>query len=719
METRSKVDLRKRGLYNYAAHESTDILCIAFKVDNQKTRLWIPNKFLHIASEMMDEDLISDLEVTAMVHESTIMEAHNAGFEKTMWHYVMYKKYGFPDIDDKKLRCSAAKAATYALPRSLDKACRALNLPQAKHEAGYKIMMKMCKPRKPSIYDLREWHEDPTEFKTLCVYCKQDVDIEHDLSSHLYDMSKDEYENWYLDLHINERGIPIDVEGAERLCEVLAEKERLLLDEVREVTGGYLNSPKQVSKAKDWFSENGLEMEDLTKNSVENALKIRDLSGPVKRMLEIRRELSLSSVAKLQRMINMACSDGRVRGTLLYHGASTGRFSGKGIQIQNFPRQTYDSKQIDEILKMPIPELEMFYDNVFPTVSKCLRGMIKAPEGRAFIVCDFSSIEARVLAWVAGETKALKAFKDGKDLYKVAAEGIYNTKYDKVTKDQRQIGKTAVLALGYQGWVNAFKSMALNYGISFPEEERGMLSEIWKLDTMNEYRSKFDKEVKKLKREGKKENLREKLKRECERKIEKGPSDDELFDIWARPIIMAWRETNPNITKFWRSIEHAAKETVKCKGKQQFSVADNKIKFGIRNNFLHCRLPNGRLLSYYDPKLIEAETPYGAKREVVSFYGVDSTSQAYTRNKTYGGKLTENVVQAIARDLLCEAIKRLEAKGYYVIGHVHDEVIIEISNKVDLDKALKDVEKIMTEVPKWAKGMPIGAEGYYSERYKK
>lgn len=676
LESRSRVDLRGCGMYVYAADPSTDIMCFAFKIDQEEPLLWVPEKFKRLLAGSPLSTTTDEVFIQA-VNSADEIEAHNAGFEAIMWQEIMVQRYGFPALPFDKIRCSAAKAAYYALPRSLDGLGKALELDVKKDTTGYRIMMKMCKPNRAGA-----WNEDPKDFEKLCVYCIRDVDTEHAASSRLIELPEEELNTWRLDQIINNRGIYVDVSAINNLIAKVAKKESSLLLEVQAITGGVVNSVKQVQATRAWLKEQGLELKDLSKGTVSNALE-KNIPPKVRRLLEIRQSLSKSSVSKLKSMANRANEDQRVRGTLMYHGATTGRWSGKGMQPHNYPRDSYGDKEISDILTLDNPMVEMLYGCPIKNASKCLRGMITAPQGGDLICADFSSIEGRVLAWIANEELVLSGYRKGKDTYKIAAAPIYGKKYEDINKDERQVGKVIELACGYQGYVGAFKAMASSYGVSYPKEQKVELI-------------------------GKAEARRDKKK--------VGPiTEDEIFEAWAGPLIMTWRSSRLNTVDYWKGIEHAALSAVKNRGdKKVYSYG--RIKFGIRGGFLHCRLPNGRLLSYYAPAPTTTKTKYGVEKEVISFMGVDSYTGKWTRLKTYGGKLTENIVQAIARDLLVEAMHRVEAAGYPIVLHVHDEIVAEIPEGTG---NLKEFEDLMSIVPAWAKGCPIGAEGWIGKRYRK
>ena len=672
-ETRSTVDLIKCGAPKYAEGELTRVMCLALKVDDAPTRLWIPEQFRHMISDnlrayILDNNLwVAEEEICVLIEAADTITGHNVGFEYHIWKNQMVA-LGFPMIDIKKLRCSAAKAANFALPRSLKSVCKALHLQQQKDNVGHKVMLKLCKPRRINKADKEKfedwkdrifWNENPDEFEVLCRYCITDVDSEHGLSKALYDLSDFELKIFQLDQEINNRGVKLDIESVEKLIEKVKEAQNKMILEVQTITKGRLNSTNQTAELKKILSEQGVEVADVTKPSVAHALETVGLPPLAKRLLEIRQALSKSSTAKLDAMIRATGEDGRARGLLLYAGARTLRWAGRLIQPQNMPRDTYKSKDIESIVDLDNEMIEMLYGDVPDTASKCLRGMFIADEGKEFICGDLKSIEARVLAWVAGEEEVLEQYRAGKDIYKVNAENIYGAPYDQVDKEQRFVGKVAELSLGYQGHVGAFIPMAKQYGVEI-ESKR------------------------------------------------------------AKEIISAWRASRPMTVAFWKGVENAALLAVKTGQPQAYG----RIQFGMRGNFLHYRLPNGELRAYAYPGTMVKETPYGVSKEVITFWGVASDKDQVMRGdktwgmlSTYGGKITENIVQSIARDIIAEAMVRLEAAGYPTVLSVHDEVISEVPIKDN--RSLDEYEYLMSVVPTWATGLPLGADVFRSKRYRK
>lgn len=684
-ETRSAVELKKSGPWCYAEHWSTDVLCLALKADNEEPLLWIPPKFRDkIADRFNPDQLIYSKGVKNLIEQADIIEAHNAGFERALWFHIMVQRYGFENIDPTKWRCSAAKAAYHALPRSLEKAGSALGLDVAKDQDGHRLMLRMCKPRKPrkneleqflggfngyqrldddSFYDPQTkerfylWYEDPDRLEKLYRYCLQDAEAEHALSEALRDLPRKELKVWQMDQAVNVRGIYCDIDGVRATIKMIEKHSKKLERELKEITGGQVPSTQAVAAFVQWLKSQRVSVDNLQRQTVEKTLE-QSLPGKVRRALEIRLSLSRSSTAKYQAMLDRACYDRRIRDVLLYHGASTGRWSGMGIQPQNMPRGSFEDtgNAIQTIRDNDVDMVEMLWGDPMDVASTCTRAMLCAAPGHDLLCADYSSIEARGVAWLAGSEKLLDTFRHGRDVYKVAAMPIYNKEYEEIIKAERQIGKVVVLACGYQGKVGAFQSMAKNYGLH-------------------------------------------------------------LEDNQVAEIVDAWRSDNSEIVRFWYGIEEAVFNAVQNPG-EIYELNGLKV---VRmespgKGFLHIRLPSGRVLHYYDPQIGEQKNTWGVK-EAVTYMGMDSQNgYNWKRLYTYGGKLTENIVQALCRDILAEAQLRLEQKGYPTVLTVHDEIIAEMPEGKG---SLEEFENIMVEVPTWATGFPIKAEGWRGKRYRK
>lgn len=670
-ETRSALPLKEHGLYAYAEHDTTDVFCCAVKVDDGETRIWVGPTFRELLAGIRHGiEEVKDEEFKTLMSQAKEIHAFNAQFERVIYKEVLQKRHGYPALPFEVWRCTAAKAAYFGLPPSLGDCCTALNLPMNKDGAGKSIMLKMTNPNKRT----GKWHEDLQDFVSLLKYCVQDVEAEYGLDQYLPDLPEAETRMYHLDQRINDRGVYVDLEAIQNLIWKVEEKQRRLLNKVKSITSGRISSTRQTEKTKEWLREQGVDLENLQKETVKSALN-NNMPFAAQELLGVRQALAKASVSKLDAMKRWACKDSRVRGAFQYYGASTGRWAGRGIQPQNYPRDSFKEEDILNVLELSVSEVDEKYGCAMVAASKCLRGMIGAAPGKKLLCADFASIEARVLAWLAGEEKKVKAFAEGADIYVLNAVDIYKIPADKITKDQRLIGKVCELALGYQGWLGAFQSMAKIYGV-----------------TIN-----IDEEIDDFKRM----NLRDPSEAETV-SIREGKESD---------IISKWRSANQKVVLFWAGVLSAAISAVQTGD----TYAYGPIKFGMRGRFLHCRLPSGRLLSYCDPIVEKVKTKYGVEKEVIAFWGWDATTYKWMKQYTYGGKLTENIVQAAARDLLRDALFRLDERGYKIPMHVHDEILSEEEPDADLEA----FTKAMAETPAWAAGCPIAAEGWEGIRYRK
>ena len=649
-ETRSACDIRKHGAWVYAENPTTQALCLAYKAEGSAPRIW------------KQGDSTADL--FWEMGRASIIEAHNAGFEFAIWTYVCQRRYGWPAFPAEKLRCSAAKAAMHALPRSLEEAGRALGLPIQKDMEGHRLMLKMCKPRRPRKGEPETnpedpfglyWYEDPAELERLYQYCIHDVVSEEVLSATLRELPDKELRIWQLDQVINARGIQADREAAKAMLAMVTEHEGRLLDRLSSLTRGAVKTARQVEQLRKYLRGLGVDIPDLTAATVKETLK-GDLENDAREILEIRRSLGRSSAAKYQAILDRCSRDGRVRGALLYHGAGTGRWSGAGIQPQNFPSRIKVTVNPEEMLNVILTgglELHnaLYEDDPMATAGAVTRSVLTAREGHDLIVADYSAVEGRGLAWLAGEETELAIYRSDRDVYIATAALILHRPYEAITKDERQSpGKVATLACGYGGSVGAVR----NFG-------------------------------------------------------GEGMTDDEIKE----QIVYPWREAHPMTVIFWRELEEACTSAVANPG-MVFNARE--IKFRVQDNFLLCRLPSGRLLYYYDPDIRPVETSWGEIRDSVTYMTVDSLTKKWVRTNTYGGKLAENVTQALCRDLMAEAMLRVEEAGYRIVLTVHDELVCEVPETFGSVEELVD---LMCVVPAWAPGFPVKAAGFRSKRYKK
>lgn len=664
-ESYSACELKDAGLDNYASHPTTGVHCMAFCFDDGPVGL--------IAA--MTDALTDFPRVFDHVRSGGTVVAHNAAFELAIWNKVCVPKYGWPLLSPKQMRCTMAQAYAMSLPGSLDKASAALGIPQRKDAVGARVMMQLAKPWRVSgdpskeltyeFFDPASW---PDKFQRLYDYCKQDVEVERALDHRMMQLSQQEQALWVLDYHINQRGVRVDLPAIEKAI-AMVEGEKARLDkEMLKATGGVVGKCTEVQLLVKWIKSQGVEIKGLAKADVLDALKVEDMPAAVRRALLLRQEAAKSSTAKLTAMQNRASRDGRVRGCFQYHGASTGRWAHRGIQPGNLPRPRKLTKDDDENVRLVYhindliaqgarDEIDILYGPVMDALADSVRGMITAAPGFELIAMDFSAIEARVLAWLAGQENVLEIFRTHGKIYEHAASGIYRKPIEEVTKAERQIGKVAVLALGYGGGVGAFQSMARVYGV----------------------------------------------------KVE---------DALADEIKRAWRDSHAAIVRYWYDLESAAINAVEFGAVCKAGAPGRQAAFKKDGSFLWCKLPSGRVLCYPYPVIKPIETPWGETKDALHFMSVNGVTNKWEETKTYGGSLAENITQAVARDLLAEAMMRLDAAGFHVVMHVHDEVVIEVPASAG-DDAVRKTETLMAEVPLWATGLPLAAEGWRAFRYRK
>lgn len=659
-ETYSACELRDRGLHNYATDPTTGVHCMAYAWGDAGVAIW---KGPH------DPNSIQLSSVHDYVRKGGIVYAHNAAFELAIWNEICVKRYGWPPLKPEQVRCTMAMCYAMGLPGALENAAPALGIDQRKDAAGKRVMLQLAKPRADGTF----WTpaDAPEKFEQLYAYCKQDVETERALHHRLMELGDSEQKLWQLDYTINNRGVQVDLPSIDRAIALVEAEQKRLNAEMLVATGGVVGKCTEVALLIKWIRSQGVELGGLAKADVLDALGGDGLPDSVRRALELRREAAKSSTAKLVAMKARASSDGRVRNIHQFHGAATGRWAGRGIQTQNFPRGNLKPVEVgDAIAHLHDREyLDVMYGAPMDVVASCLRGMLVPPRGHDLVAVDFSAIEARVLAWLAGQESVLDIFRTHGKIYEHAAAGIYRVPMDQVAKAQRQIGKVAVLALGYGGGVGAFQSMAKVYGVKVPDAE-------------------------------------------------------------ADEIKAAWRDAHQNIVRYWRALEEAAMAATTQTRAVYAGAAQRGVWFKRSGSFLWCQLPSGRVLCYPYPDIRTVDTPWGEPKEALTYMTVidpnkkskvlpdPSASGSWQRISTYGGSLAENVTQAVARDLLACALFALERAGYPVVMHIHDEAVVEIPTSCD-DRTLERIEGLMTAAPAWAAGLPMAAEGWRAKRYQK
>jgi len=651
IETRSRTDLGKSGVGPYAEDPSTTVLCIAWAVGGSPVKLWY-NSLTGLQSPDSLDRMHADLQTVRTVI------AHNAGFERALLPLVGAR------VPDGKWCCTMARAARIGLPMSLDTLCQAAGVLEKKDASGHRLMLKLCKPRRPTKNNPSEWFGTKDEFKALGEYCRQDVRAERELDAFLPELPEKEQAIWLLDQRINQRGICVDLVGVDVLCGVVATEKKRLLREFQRIVGSADIKPTCTQAVQYWLSRNGLDLPDLRKDTVAQALAWSGLSAPARRALEIRQEMAKASTAKLARMKRCVSADGRIRNSLQYHVSVTGRWAGRGIQPQNLPRASIGgSPELALEIARSCPKLiRAAYGPHLQFISSLLRPMLTAGPGKTFFCADFSSIEGRVLAWLAGERQTLAAYEKGEDLYVIAARAIYPGQ--EIDSAKRQVGKVAELALGYEGGPRAFSAMGADYGVRLPEQK--------------------------------------------------------VVDI-----VRAWRERRPATRSLWRKLKALALAAVRQPGA---TIRYRSLAFVVQGDFLILTLPSGRALHYWRPEIRRntREITIGknsdgtpkkktVEEDCVYHWGVDAITRRGAIRPSYGGRWTENATQAIARDILAEAMLRVD-KTWPIVLTVHDEIISEVEEgNPDFNRFMAT----MVERPAWAAGLPISADGWTGRRYRK
>lgn len=639
LETYSDVDLPNCGVYRYIEGDF-HILLFAYAFDDEETQC---------VDMACGEQLPAEV-VDALQDDSIIKSAWNAQFERTC-----LSKYLGTQLSPDSWQCTMVWAASLSLPLKLATAAQALKTAQQKDSVGERLIRYFsipCKPTKSNGGRTRNLPEHaPDDWKRFKSYCIQDVETERDIRRRLekFPLMPQEWDYYHMDQRINDRGILIDRELVQQaiICNMAMSEE--MTKRAYALTG--LENPNSVSQLKGWLEERGIEIDSLGKKNVASLITDLDkhsADGEALDMMKLRLQMAKSSVKKYQAAERYICQDGRAHGLFQFSGANrTQRWAGRGIQLQNLPQNHISTlNEARDLVKLGCFDMiEVLYGNTPDILSQLIRTMLIPKPGCEFIVADFSAIEARVLAWLAGEQWRLDAFQRGEDIYCASASQMFGVPVVKhgINGELRQKGKVAELACGYSGGSGALISMGA---------------------------------------------------------LDMGLKEDELPEI-----ISSWRDANPEIVKFWYAVEKAAIETVKDHNDRSVG----RIGFRFSANTLWIVLPSGRRLAYIKPKL----QPNRFGRMALTFEGLGANNK-WVRGETYSGKLTENITQATARDLLAEAMRRIELAGLGIVGHVHDEVILEVPKG---QYTVDDVCNIMNRNPAWADGLPLSSAGYTGNYY--
>lgn len=716
-ETKSAVDLRKVGAHVYAEHPTTDVWVAVFiaeypdgKCDNPV--IWYPG------------EPVPQIVTNAAAFKWTFA-GHNAAFEQAIDRHIMGPRYGFPIIPDEQINCTLARAAVQSIPLDLARACKALNLPYQKDEAGHRLMLSMCKPRKPrkdedatcdacrgskieEVYDGHGnvlelacstcggtgerllWHDEPAKLTRLTEYCVADVRAEIGLGRALRPLSPSERRVWLLDQKMNNRGVQIDLEFVNVAARVAQIVTKRLDREMREATGGAVAKATEVEKLKDFAKKYGVEFridmktrrngeeyeaESADKEALQDLLA-GELPEAVRRAFELRLEAGKSSVKKFEKFRLQACSDGRARGNLQYHAAGPGRWAGRGIQLHNLIRAGVSKKEggwdqaFRDIAELDDEMVELIYGPPLDLISRMIRGAVVAAPGNKLIYGDYSNVEARGSVWSAGQKDQVELFARGGKIYEEMGAFIFDLPLDEVieghesgtNKLPRFVGKESILGCGY--------------GIG-PDK------------------------------------FRRQTKKKARIILPPGVAEKAVF---------GWREKNGCVVEYWRELEDAAKAAIENPG-EVFHAGP--FSYRVKGRWLQCRLPSGRIIWYrrptIEPKSADVEQlddgeEVPSYRWAIHYWTVNGVTKQWEKTSTWGGKLLQNCIEGLCRDFLARSMLRLDAIDYTPVLSVHDEIISEVPEDFG---TVDEFLSVMTNLPTWAPGFPLKAEGGEGHRYAK
>lgn len=652
-ETRSELNVQKVGAITYAQHESTEIMCVGYKIDDSPPRIWAPSG--------RGDRIPSELRYALNTDGSTNIVAHNALFEHCITEWVLRRKYigKLAPVFPYRWKCTAAKAAACAIPRKLEKALPALSLGVSKDMEGHRLMLKHTKPRTAFLKrgTGTKYFEDPDERKRIYSYCLKDVVGEDLLDKALPDLSPYEQQVWEKNIKSNIRGVRVDIPTARRIIDWINEETKIQTKELRKLTHNRVETANQRDRLLNWINKQGFPLPNLQAETITKVLNPEGEFDPppiVRRALEIRQNIGKSALKKYPAMVKRVSIDGRIKDYSMYHGAGTGRESGKGLQLQNLVKSKwpgFDPNLAIELINSSTPdEIKFLYGDLFEVLSGCVRSMVMASGHHKLYVADYNAIEARVVAWMAGQDDALNRFRRKIDSYVLMASLIYGVDVKDVTSEQRDIGKRVILGCGFGMGDRKFKATCEKYGIEITEE-------------------------------------------------------------LAKRAVKIYRRQHPQIEAMWGKVEKAAIMAVRRPGR---SVTVCRTKWKKEGDFLWGILPSGRRLAFYKPTVKAEATPWGEMAPKLYHWDSVGSGKTWMKISTYGGKLTENVVQATARDIMINATMKLEDEGYSYLFQVHDEVISE-----SMKGSVEEYERVMLNLPRWAKGLPLTAKGWSGDRYKK
>jgi DNA polymerase len=643
-ETRSTIDLADQGLDIYANDPSTEVLCIAAGTTTEN--VWVCDPKMVAPSWMGG--------LLKHVYGGGKIQAWNAMFEYTIWNCVCVPKYGWPPLKLEQCIDTMAIAAANNVPQALGDAASFMDANQQKDTRGRYLIQKLCKPNRKG-----EFEADPELMRELFDYCAQDVRAEMAIGAVLRPLSDAEQDIWTLTQRINVRGVPVAPKELQNAVKAVNDAQAALDAQCVSLTGF---KPSERAKLLGWVNKaltaiGQAQLDDFTEKTVSAMLVDTNLPQHIRRALELRQEGSQTSVAKYAKMLEIQ-REGKIRNTLVYHGASTGRWASRGgLNLQNIARPTLGTSETQEqLIAEAIPRVFGGATGSMRELSSLVRSAIVAPTGKTFVDVDFSSIENRVGVWLAGQNDKVKMFRAGLDEYKTfASESLYRVPYDDVTKDMRQVSKSAVLGAMFGQGAKGLVKYAEGMGVSLTEE-------------------------------------------------------------MAKNAVDNYRKSYSRVKLLWAACEAAAIDAVQNPGTGY--AAGQKIKMKVAKGALWMCLPSGRLICWQRPELELLTTPWGQEKLSVTVHSQNTYTRQWSRNALIGSSIFQSAVQGTARDFLASAMLNLELHGYEIINSIHDEVLL-LVDEDGAKEALDDVIMLMTTSPKWASDFPLAAEGWVGNRYRK
>lgn len=658
LESRSRTNIKSAGSYKYIEDPSTKLLCFAYAFDDQAPKPWVPG-------DPEPTDLLDHIE-----NGGEISGWNVGGFDSPFWNAIIAPQYDWPRIQVTQLNDTMARAAMMNLPQKLGDCARVLNMPedQQKNKRGEYLINRLCKPkiRRKGGLPIEEYFvEDPELFRELAYeYCPQDVVTERALASRLVQLPERERRFWIVTQRINERGVPVDAEEIRNIQRTLEPEKRRLSQEASRIAKGAFDKLSQGDKVRSWVRSRGIDCDSLDAEHVEEFLKRKSgkdaLPADVYRVIELYSAVNQTSITKYDKMLEMQCRDGTVKGGLTYHGASTGRDASRGLNVQNVAKPPRSVKKKIDIAHELLGEGDWeaanlyFGEDLIDAGVACIRGVIKAPKGYRFIDVDYSSIENRVGSWIAGHTAKLDMFRAGLDEYKTfASNTMFGVPYEDVTDEMRQFCKPIILGgIFGQGWKGMI-DYAKKYGVVL-EESR------------------------------------------------------------SQQAIEAFREEYKPVQRMWYRCGDAAIEAVQFPGK--VTRAGAYLRFKYDGRFLMMQLPSGRKLRWYQPRVEKQMAPWGEMKDVVTAMGINTFTRKWQRSKIIGSSFFQSSVQATAADIMRYGCLSLEDAGYHICMRIHDEFLSLVRDGYG---SVEEMVEIIRKTEPWAEGLPIDGSGWEGPRFKK